>query len=232
MSKKILVVAAHPDDEVLGCGGTIAKHKKNGDEVHVLILAEGITSREEKRSRNVCKTELSKLAIDSQKANNILGVDSLILHDYPDNRMDSINILDIVKLVEGYIDQYRPDVIYTHYGTDLNIDHQITNQAVITACRPVPGHPVKKILFFEVPSSTEWQISGQTFFTPNYFMDISTTLEIKLQALEAYVSEMRNWPHSRSIKAVESLAQWRGASIGREAAEAFVLGRYIDSEVL
>lgn len=224
--KTILVIAAHPDDEVLGCGATIAKHVQLGDKVHVVILAEGATSRDERRDRSQRSTELSQLAEAAHRAKEILGVASLTLHDFPDNRMDSVDLLDIVKIVESSMEKVSPDIVYTHHAGDMNIDHRCTHEAVVTACRPHPQQSVSTLLFFEVPSSTEWQLpgSGQPFI-PNWFVDISDTLAKKLKALEAYESEMRPWPHSRSYKAVEALARWRGASVGVEAAETFLVGR-------
>ncbi len=223
---KILIIAAHPDDEILGCGGTIARHVQNGDEVHVLILAEGLTSRDKERERDKRADELSALAQAAREAGRILGVRSVELRDFPDNRMDAVDLLDVVKVVELLIDKYKPDVVYTHHAGDVNIDHRIVHQAVVTACRPLPGQCVKTLLFFEVTSSTEWQIPGSApAFLPNWFVDVSDTIDLKLQALEAYRSEMRERPHPRSLKAVEHLARWRGASAGVEAAEGFILGR-------
>ena len=222
----VLVVAAHPDDEVLGCGGAIAKHVQEGDRVHVLILAEGATSRNRERDRQQFQTELSDLEISANQASKILGVNSLFLHSFPDNRMDSCDLLDIVKVIEQAIEQYQPQIVYTHHSGDVNIDHRRIHEAVITSCRPLPNHSVHTLLFFEIPSSTEWQTSGSAPpFIPNWFIDISETLSLKLKALEAYQSEMRAYPHPRSLKAVEYLARWRGATIGVQAAEAFMLGR-------
>jgi LmbE family N-acetylglucosaminyl deacetylase len=225
----VLVIAAHPDDEVLGCGGTIAKHASMGDEVNVAILAEGITSRDRHRDRDKHLDELSELAKAAQEANRILGVSSLTLRDLPDNRMDSLDRLDVTKVVEELIAQFQPDIVYTHHIGDVNIDHRCIHEAVVTACRPIPNkHLVRQLLFFEVASSTEWQPPGSgASFHPNWFVDISATLSRKLQALEAYRCEMRDWPHARSVRALEHLARWRGANIGAEAAEAFILGRYI-----
>lgn len=223
-----LILAAHPDDEVLGCGGSMAKWSQAGQEVHVLIMAEGATARDETRDRKSRKADLTHLAQTAQKGGDILGVASVELLSYPDNRMDSVDLLDVVKSIEERIDKLKPEVVVTHHSVDLNIDHQVVHQAVLAACRPQPGHPVKRILSYEVPSSTEWQ--SPTFgnpFAPNWFEDISETLKLKIQALEAYESEMREWPHARSIKAVEHLARWRGASVGREAAEAFMLVKRI-----
>jgi LmbE family N-acetylglucosaminyl deacetylase len=223
---KVLVIAAHPDDEILGCGGTIARHVEEGDTVTVLILAEGVTSRDHKRERDKKEKELSELEKACRSANAILGVHNIYLHDYPDNRMDSIDLLEITKMVEGYINKYEPDIVYTHHRGDLNIDHRVIHDTVVTACRPLPSSRVKTLLFFEVASSTEWQTPASApYFTPNWFVDISTTMNKKLAALGAYDSEMRNWPHARSVEALEYLARWRGATVGVNAAEAFMLGR-------
>ncbi len=226
----ILVVAAHPDDEVLGCGGAIARHVENGDQVHVLILAEGLTSRDDIRKRKRRQTELSELAQSAKQANMLLGVKSLVLRSFPDNRMDSLDLLDIVKVIENIITEYQAQIVYTHHSGDVNIDHQIAHKAVVTACRPFPGQSIRRLLFFEVPSSTEWQATGlASSFCPNWYVDVSDTLENKLRALRLYSSEMRAWPHSRSLEAVEHLARWRGACIGVQAAEAFILGRNIEA---
>lgn len=222
----VLVVAAHPDDEVLGCGGTMARHAAEGDLVHALILAEGLTSRDAARDRAGRGGELSELALAAQRANAALGVRSLELLDFPDNRMDGAELLDVVKAVEARLAALKPAIVYTHHGGDVNIDHRVTHQAVVTACRPVPGASVRELLFFEVASSTEWQPPGSApSFQPNQFVDIGATLAAKRLALAAYAGEMRPWPHARSIEAVEHLAGWRGASCGCAAAEAFVVGR-------
>lgn len=222
----VLVLAAHPDDEVLGCGGAIARHAQQGDQVHIVILAEGLTSRTTQRNREQHHAGLSDLAQAAQDASQVLGTASLTLHDFPDNRMDRCDLLDIVKVVEASIQQHNPAVIYTHHAGDVNIDHQRVHQAVVTAARPLPGHQVKTLLFFEVVSSTEWQPPGSApMFTPNWFVDISATLSLKHKALDCYHSEMHGFPHPRSLAAVEHLARWRGATVGVEAAEAFMLGR-------
>ena len=229
MSDVVLVIAAHPDDEVLGCGGAIAKHIARGDDVHVVILAEGITSREKCRDRSAHEDELSELAKSARQAHDVLGVKHLTLHDLPDNRMDGMELLDIVKIVEGYVSGLRPRIVYTHWIGDVNVDHGVIHRAVVTACRSMPGSTVERILYFEVASSTEWQTPGSApAFVPQWYIDITSELALKLKALGAYASEMRDWPHSRSLKAVEYLAHLRGANIGCDAAEAFVLGRNIE----
>jgi LmbE family N-acetylglucosaminyl deacetylase len=187
-----------------------------------------LTSRSPKRDALAQQSELVGLAETARQANALLGVNSVVLHQLPDNRMDSMDLLDVVKQVESEVARVQPDVIYTHHAGDLNIDHRIVNESVLTACRPQPGHSVKTILFFEVASSTEWRTNGHSLsFAPNWYVDISKTLDLKLKALARYQSEMRPWPHARSVEALEYLARWRGANIGSTAAEAFVLGRTI-----
>ena len=228
MSNLILVVAAHPDDEVLGCGGTIARHADAGDQVQVLIVAEGATSRQQQRDRNQASDELSALAQAAQQAGAILGAQGVELLDLPDNRLDSLDRLDLIKQIEERISRHQPQVVYVHHAGDVNIDHRRLHEAVVTACRPTPGQPVRRLLSFEVASSTEWQPPGSApAFEPNWFVDISAKWLRKREALEAYASEMRPWPHARSIQAVEHLARWRGAQVGVEAAEAFCLLRQL-----
>ena len=224
--RTVAVIAAHPDDEILGCGGTIANHIDRGDEVHVLIMAEGLTSRDAQRDVKAHGEQLVNLRQSAHAAAAIVGSTSVSLLDFPDNRMDGIELLDVVKKVEDFVQQYAPSVIYTHHAGDLNVDHQRVHQAVLTACRPQPKASVDTILFFEVPSSTEWNVSaGATAFVPNWYVDIENSLERKQRALQCYAAEMRPWPHARSVDAVTHLARWRGASVGVEAAEAFMLGR-------
>ena len=218
----VVVFAAHPDDDILGCGGTIAKLTQEGSKVHIVFLADGESSRNDITDIN---SLIQQRKQDAKKALKILGCDSIEFLDFPDNRLDSLDLLDVVKKIEGFIDAYKPYTIFTHYAHDLNIDHQITHKALVTACRPPPGYCVKELLFFEVPSSPEWNLSKA--FMPNYFVDISSTLSLKIDALNAYKNEMKSFPHPRSIKAIESLSYYRGASSGCGAAEAFIIGRKI-----
>ena len=223
-----LVIAAHPDDELLGCGASIAKWINAGEEVHILIMAEGATSRTVNRNIELKSEELSQLAKSAQQAAQIIGAKSLKLSGFPDNRMDSIDLLDIVKVIESEIELLQPKTVVTHHSGDLNIDHRIVHQAVMTACRPIPNHIVRRLLTFETLSSTEWQTTSFTTpFQPNWFEDVTKTIGRKMEALEAYHSEMREWPHARSLQSIEYLARSRGASIGCKAAEAFMLMREI-----
>jgi LmbE family N-acetylglucosaminyl deacetylase len=230
MAERVLVIAAHPDDEILGCGGTIAAHARRGDEVHVAILAEGVTGRDAQRDRDGKLHQISELARQAEEANRSLGAKSVEVMDLPDNRMDSVDLLEVVKKIEIIVGRHKPGIVYTHHAGDVNVDHVLTHKAVVTACRPQPGSSVKTLLFFEVLSSTDYQTAESApAFTPNYFVDIGKTLDAKLKALEIYKGEMRPWPHARSLKTVEHLARLRGSSVGLEAAEAFILGRGIVS---
>jgi N-acetylglucosamine malate deacetylase 1 len=221
MSKSILVIAAHPDDEVLGCGGTINRHVDNGDKVNVLFMSDGVTSR------NIKGTEQESRNQSAIEACSILGTQEPIFLDYPDNRMDSLALLDVVQSVETIINKKKPNVIYTHHSGDLNIDHRVTHQAVMTACRPQPNFFVNEIYSFEVLSSTEWQTQDTPPFVPNYFIDVTPYIDNKRKALTAYVSEMKPQPHSRSIENVLRLNAVRGNSVGLEYAEAFMVLRKI-----
>lgn len=224
--ESVLIIAAHPDDEMLGCGGSIARHKKEGDTVCVLIMADGVGSRNHTESK-VAENRAERKCF-AQKANSLLGVDELVMLSYPDNRMDSVALLDIVQDIERQLCRSQPSIIYTHSSTDVNIDHRRVHEAVLAASRPQPGNSIRQLLFFETPSSTEWRPpASQNAFAPNWFVDISDFLELKLKALEEYLPELRDFPHPRSLAAVEYLARWRGACVGLAAAEAFELGRLI-----
>ena len=226
MNRKILVIAAHPDDEVLGGGGTIAKHALEGDEVYCLILGEGITSRYSQPE--LAKEELIELRLEADQAAKILGIKELFFKDLPDNRFDTVPLLTIVKAVEEVKEQIKPDVIYTHHQGDLNIDHQITFKAVLTACRSTKDETVKEIYSFEVPSSTEWSSPvALNYFMPNVFVAITETLDKKIEALMAYQGELREYPHPRSPEAIRAIAHRWGSTVGVEAAEAFQLIRAI-----
>ncbi|MBF0256937.1 MAG: PIG-L family deacetylase [Gammaproteobacteria bacterium] len=226
----ILVIAAHPDDEVLGCGGSIARFAASGLPVHLAFMADGVNSRAHNPVEDISSGPLALGCRRSaaERAATILGAASVSFDELPDNRLDSIPLLEIIQRVEALIKEYRPTTVLTHHAGDLNVDHRCVHQAVVTACRPQRGHSVRTLLSFEVPSSTEWQPPGtDALFAPNWFVDISATLEQKLAALDAYAEELRDWPHPRSRQGVEHLARWRGATVGCEAAEAFVLARHL-----
>ena len=219
---KALVVAAHPDDEVLGCGGTMAALAAAGCAVKVAFVADGVGAR------GTAMQGLDERRGAAYDACRRLGAEIVHVGSFPDNRLDTVALLDIVQMVEGVVAQHSPALVLTHHPGDLNVDHRRVAAAVLTACRPVAGHPVSTILSFEVSSSTEWNHPGaQPAFVPDLFVDISATLDVKLDALRCYGSEMRPSPHPRSFEAVEHLARWRGAVVGAQAAEAFKVLRMV-----
>ena len=217
MSQNVLIVAAHPDDEILGCGGAIARHTARGDIVNILILAEGATSRMGIKLEDCA--ELRRTAMNVAKA---LGAQPPLLIGLPDNCMDEIARLTVIQHIETYLAQTAADTVYTHHGGDLNVDHRRTHEAVITACRPLPGSQVKRVYSFETVSSTEWSTPDiGRGFRPSKFINITNHWPLKRKAMELYKHEMRPFPHARSIEAVEALATLRGSQVGCAKAEGF-----------
>ena len=223
----VLVVAAHPDDEVLGCGGAVARLAQEGHDVYIAILGEGITSRYDERGQAdpACIQELRER---SRQVADLLGVKDLFLDNLPDNRFDTVPLLDVVKRIEAVVQRVQPEAVYTHHGGDLNIDHAVTCRATLTAARPLAGSPVKDVYAYEVASATGWAF-GQfpPRFHPNVFVDITDTLDTKIRAMELYETETRPFPHPRSAEALRALAAQRGTQAGTNAAEAFELVRSI-----
>lgn len=225
-SKNVLVVAAHPDDELLGEGGTVRRLANAGVTVRAVILAEGLTSRAETREESDLG-ELAELQADARAAAAVVGFESIDFCGFPDNRMDEVDLLDIIKKVSYYMELYRPDTIFTHHHGDLNIDHRKTCEAVLTACRPVGQYCVKRIYAFETPSSTEWNYMYAEPFRPNVFVDVSDTVEAKIAGMGKYRSEGAVSPHPRSPEALRALAAYRGSNVGCTYAEAFMLLREV-----
>ncbi|WP_019613213.1 PIG-L deacetylase family protein [Psychromonas ossibalaenae] len=222
-NNRVLVVAAHADDEALGCAGTLAKHTASGDQVSIIFMTDGVSSR------YPSNTEQSQARSDAKlKAMELLGITNIYQHSFPDNKMDSVPLLDIVQVVEQTISDIQPTIIYTHFASDLNIDHRVTHNAVMTACRPQKTSSVKTILSFEVLSSTEWNSPSQTAFTPQYIVDITNFWAVKEKVLNCYQEELRVFPHSRSLQCIEALATLRGATHGLNKAEAFFVERIIN----
>jgi LmbE family N-acetylglucosaminyl deacetylase len=226
--KRILILAAHPDDEVLGCGGTIARLADQGHAVSIGILGEGITARFSNRDE-ADKDMLAGIRRACRKAAELLGAREVRHYDLPDNRFDTIPLLDIVKIIEDLLENVAAEVVYTHHGGDLNVDHMIVHRATLTATRPGTKSAAGAVYAYEVPSATEW--SFQQFsppFHPNVFIDISRTLEKKIQAMGCYETEVKAFPHPRSSEALASIARRWGSVAGLGAAEAFELVRLIE----
>ncbi|MDH5523660.1 MAG: PIG-L family deacetylase [Desulfobulbaceae bacterium] len=226
--KRVLIVAAHPDDEALGLGGTVHRLvSRHNCEARAVILGEGITSRGEVRDK--WSNELARHQENINSAVKCIGYSSVGIYDFPDNRFDSVDLLDIIKQVESEINEFLPDVIFTHHHGDLNVDHRLTCESVMTATRPLPGTPPRVILSFETPSSTEWQLpDSNKAFLPHLFVPLSDDdLAAKQRAIESYEFECRDYPHPRSIRALEVIARRWGTVIGVEFAEAFGVMRWV-----
>lgn len=226
-----MVVVAHPDDELLGLGATMHKLiKEESVRTHVIILGEGITSRSDVRYPQKWEKELAIHRANIEKARREIGYDFVQVYNFSDNRFDSHALLDIVKVVEHEKEQFRPDYIFTHHGGDLNIDHQMTFQAVMTATRPMENEQVKAVFTFETPSASEWQATcDPRHFMPNFYIEISENdLNAKCDAMASYEFESRAFPHPRSSEALKVLAQYRGYTIGKRFAEAFQMVRMIE----
>jgi LmbE family N-acetylglucosaminyl deacetylase len=229
-NKRILVVAAHPDDEVLGQGATLHKLiRECGCEVHALILGEGVTARADRRDPEASVRELEVHRANILEAAKAIGYHSTTFRDFPDNRFDTVALLDIVKVIEAEKARLDPEVIFTHHGGDLNIDHQRTFEAVLTAARPLATERAKTIISFETPSTTEWQAaSSAAYFKPNGFVTVSKEdVDAKIRAMESYELERRPFPHPRSPEALEIQAQRWGVAVGAPYAEAFLIVRSV-----
>ncbi len=221
----ILVLAAHPDDEVLGCGGTIARCAAEGHDVAIAILGEGITSRYTSRD-DPDPSLVAELSVDSERVGDLLGAREVTLYGLPDNRFDTVAMLDVVKIIEELVDKYQPQVVYTQHGGDLNVDHQILYRATLTATRPLQGSAVKTVYAYEVASSTEWAFQNfEPVFHPTTFVDITDTIDKKIEGMQMYETEARSFPHPRSPEALRAAAQHWGSVAGFSAAEVFDLVR-------
>lgn len=218
---KILVIAAHPDDEVLGCGGIIKKHSNAGGKVFVLFLTNGSTIRYGKKMKKVLQNNAKECA-------KALGVQEIYFKDLPEQELDNIPLINIVKEIERIIEKVKPGIIYTHYKGDINQDHKAVSQATLIAARPKNQH-VKEIYSYELLSSTEWSAPFQeNIFMPNVFVDITKEIQEKIKAFKKYQSQIEKWPHPRSIEGIEVLARYRGMQANLLFAEAFLLIRKIN----
>tara|TARA_A200000113_G_C8851491_1_gene350361 strand:- start:1180 stop:1863 length:684 start_codon:yes stop_codon:yes gene_type:complete len=222
-SKNILIIVAHTDDETIGMGGTIANHTKDGDKVFAVSMTDGVGSRDA-----LDTNDINQRVIAADKAARILGFEWLEAGKFLDNEMDKYSLIEVVKFIENIKNLSKPDIVYTHSSSDLNIDHRIVSEAVLTAFRPQPKEICREIRAFEVSSATDYGHKSVTgSFYPNLFIDITNTWEEKLLALKEYASEMREYPHTRSYRGIESLSKIRGNQVGLHQAEAFEIIRKI-----
>jgi len=218
---RVLVIAAHPDDELLGVGGTVAMHARKGDEVVLAVMCEGVSVRYSPERHE-------EVRLQARKAAEILGAADLHLGDLPDQRLDTLAVSEVAAPVEDLVRKHSPDCIYTHFAGDINRDHRVLAEAVLIAARPYSAPSVREILMFETPSSTEWsspQLAAP--FQPNCYVDISPVLETKLAAFASYKAEIREYPHPRSFRALQERARYWGSLMNRPAAEAFVVSRVV-----
>ncbi|MDX6229001.1 MAG: N-acetylglucosamine malate deacetylase 1 [Frankiales bacterium] len=216
---RVVAVVAHPDDEVLGVGGTLARHAREGAEVTALVVADGASSRYPTEMRD-------ELRLAGQKAAVRLGLAEIVFADLPDQRLDSLPLIEVTGIVDAALDAWQPDVVYTHFAGDVNLDHGVVARATWTACRPYQRRGVRELFAFETPSSTEWGWPGLgDRFSPNAFVDIEETLDAKIAAMACYDSELRAEPHPRGLNALRTRAAYWGSVVGMSAAEPFMVLR-------
>ena len=229
-NKRILVAVAHPDDELLGLGATIHKLvSRQGCVVRAIILGEGITSRDDVRNVEKWEKQLAIHKSNIENARRFIGYESTGVYDFPDNRFDTVPLLDIIKVVEKEKVQFGPEIIFTHHGGDVNIDHQRMFEAVVTACRPMEQEKVTTIITFETPSGTEWRAATDPkHFVPNFFVEVTEDdIQAKIDGMNCYEFEKRSFPHPRSPEALKIFAQRWGITVGVKYAEAFTIVRQI-----
>jgi LmbE family N-acetylglucosaminyl deacetylase len=220
---RILVVSAHPDDETLGAGGTIARYAAEGSEVWVCIVCDGVTARH------------SEAGLQRQCAEDacaVLGASKVVFCDLPDQRLDALPLVDVIGPIEECVERLRPDVVLTHFKDDVNQDHRVVFGATMVATRPSPMQPVRTLMCYETASSTEWAPPFQGgVFAPNVFVDITATLDRKVEAMRCYahthISEVKAFPHPRSLEAIDIYAKRQGVVVGTPAAEPFMLVREV-----
>ncbi len=220
---RVLVLAAHPDDEILGMGGTVAVHAHAGDEVRIVCVTDGSSTQypDDAAKREQKNDEARRAAAE-------LGVTDYVHLDHPDMRLDTVPHVELNREIEEQIRDFRAEVVYTMHP-DVNSDHRAMFDSVAVATRPMPGQVVRRVLTYAPTSSTEWTPAGTNWFVPNWFVDISATFERKLAAWACYATEQREYPHPRSERAMRAHAELWGSTVGCEYAEPFVLVRSIES---
>ena len=217
----VVVAVAHPDDEVLGMGGTILRLVENGCKVYLVIYSKGVSSRNTPR-----ESEEARI-ISAENASKILGISKIIWGNFPDNQFDSINLLQINKWISEIVETYRPSYLFTHHLHDLNIDHRLVAESCLVAARPRSTSSIKGLFNFEIPSSTNWAFKLSTF-SPTFFVDITQYENKKMSALDCYRAELDNYPNTRSPRGIQALASYRGTTVGVENAEGFEVSLIVD----
>lgn len=227
-NERILVIAAHPDDEVLGMGGTIAKYSAQGAEVALLVVTDGCTSQY--RNAPELLDIIKKKRIETNKSAATLGIKHVFYGELPDMKLDVTPHIEINAVIENVIDNFNPDTVFTHFWGDVNKDHRCVCESTIVACRPTPGQCVKKLYFYSVPSSTEWNVQTiNNVFTPNWYEEICNDFaETKYKAMLCYETELREYPHPRSVKYLKTADIAEGNRVGLSAAESFILMRAVN----
>ena len=215
------MIAAHPDDEVLGCAGTLLKHAKNNDEILILFASDG----ESARILGSKKIDFRKK--QARKVAKILNAKKPLFLDFPDNQLDKINILKIARSFEKIVKKFKPDIIYTHHYNDLNIDHRLTFEATMIACRPHAKSNIKEIYCFEILSSSGWRGISNLDFKPTVYIDIKDYIKKKIDLMKIYEKEIRLSPHPRSIESITAKSISRGSEVNLFYAEAFELIRFV-----
>lgn len=219
---KVLVLAAHPDDEVLGMGATIALHTSRGDDVRVVVVTDGSSTQYPGDAATRERKEQEALRAAAE-----LGVEDYVHLDLPDMRLDTVAHVELNGVVEEHVRGHEPEIVYT-VQPDVNLDHRMLFDAVAVATRPTPGHPVRRLLTYAPTSSTEWTPAAVNWFVPNWYVDVTETLERKVAAFAHYETERRDYPHPRSERAIRAAASFHGSSCGCEYAEPFVLVRGLE----
>ena len=221
---KVLIIASHPDDEVLGCGGLISKQKKRGSDVRILFLGEGSSCRFDNIEDKEAIAAIKYRQTCAKKALEFLGIKEYYFNDLPCGRFDTIPIIEINKLIEKKIEEFRPDSVFTHSLNDANSDHRITFQSTLMSTRPGALNSVKSVFSYEVLSSSEWNFSSS--FLPNYFLELEEDdLTTKIEAMKFYDTETKPYPFPRSSEGIKTQAMMRGMQGGFKLAEAFQLIR-------
>ncbi|MBO6805983.1 PIG-L family deacetylase [Thalassospira sp.] len=229
MKNNVAVIAAHPDDEVLGMAGSIAKHVNNGDIVNILFMSDGVTGRDVDYDRNARLNDINARKLSAKKVSEILGISNIEFCDYPNLRMDTVSVLEVTQKIETRLQNWGSNIVYTHHSSDTNVDHGVCFKSTLIACRPVPRCQVRSIRCFEVLSSTEYSVSNHgPIFDPNLFVNVEEFVKAKIACVRAYDYEMRPAPFPRSEKIVEAQLTLRGSQVGLNAAEAFMEVRRIE----